>query len=65
NGWTTAIPLPDNFARFALPYTRGVSPKGISYEGRGITPDEVVHNTAEDYADGRDRVLNHAIEELQ
>lgn len=65
NGWTTAIPLPDHFARFALPYTRGVSPKGQSYEGRGIAPDEVVHNTVEDYRHGRDRVLNRAIEELR
>jgi len=65
NGWTTAIPLPDHFARFALPYTRGVSPKGLSYEGRGIAPDEVVRNTSEDYDHGRDRVLNRAIEEFQ
>jgi C-terminal processing protease CtpA/Prc len=65
NGWTTAIPLPDHFARFALPYTRGVSPKGRSYEGHGIAPDEMVHNSVEDYQHGRDRVLNRAIEEVQ
>jgi C-terminal processing protease CtpA/Prc len=65
NGWTRAIPLPDHFARFALPYTRGVSPQGLSYEGRGIAPDELVRNTAQDYHHGRDRVLNRAIEELQ
>lgn len=65
NGFTTAIPLPERFARFALPYTRGVSPKGFDYEGRGVTPDEVVRNTAEDYSRGRDRVLIKAIKHVQ
>ncbi len=65
NGWTTAIPLPDRFARFALPYTRGVSPKGRSYESLGVTPDVAVRNTADDYEHGRDRVLDRAIQELR
>jgi C-terminal processing protease CtpA/Prc len=65
NGWTIAIPLPDHFARFALPYTREVSPKGISYEGRGIVPDEVISSTVEDYASGSDRVLKRALELLR
>ena len=65
NGWTIAIPLPDHFARFALPYTRGVSPKGISYEARGIAPDDVISGTVEDYASGRDRVLKRAIQLLK
>ena len=65
NGWTTAIPLPDHFARFALPYTRAVSPQGVSYEGRGIVPDEVISSTVEDYASGRDRVGERAIELLR
>lgn len=65
NGWTAAISLPNQFARFALPYTRGVSPHNVSYEGRGISPDKSIRNTAKDYQQGRDRVLQSAIKELQ
>jgi C-terminal processing protease CtpA/Prc len=54
NGWTIAIGLPDHFARFALPYTRGISPKGIEYEGRGVDPGEKIINTIQDFQTNRD-----------
>jgi carboxyl-terminal processing protease len=61
NGFTVAIALPDRFARFALPYTRGVSPSGLDYEGVGVTPDETVTNIPQDFHHRRDRPLVRAI----
>ena len=61
NGWTIAIGLPDRFARFALPYTRGISPKGFEYEGRGVDPDEKVINTIEDFRLHRDQIVIEAL----
>ncbi len=61
NGFTEAVDLPDNFALFALPYTRSVSPKGVEYEGRGIEPDESASNTVSDFEAKRDRPLAAAL----
>ncbi len=61
SGWTEAIGLPEKFARFALPYTRSISPKGIEYEGRGITPDTVAITTAMDFGARRDQPLLAAL----
>lgn len=46
NGPTRAYGLPGNFARFALPYARSVSPRGVEYEGRGVRPDVKVQDRA-------------------
>jgi C-terminal processing protease CtpA/Prc len=61
NGWTRAFPLPGKFAKYALPYTRSVSPKGIEYEGHGVEPDEAISNKPSDYSAHRDRPLLAAI----
>jgi C-terminal processing protease CtpA/Prc len=61
NGFTIAVDLPDNFASFALPYTRSVSAKGLEYEGRGVEPDEFVRNTESDFAAKRDSPLEAAL----
>lgn len=65
NGWTQAIELPDNFARFAVPYTRSVSPKKIEYEGYGVEPDTVAANTVADYKAKKDRVLITALQYIK
>jgi C-terminal processing protease CtpA/Prc len=61
NGWTMAVDLPYRFAKFALPYTRSVSPKGIEYEGHGVEPDEPIVNTAKDFRSGHDTMLEAAL----
>jgi C-terminal processing protease CtpA/Prc len=61
NGFTKAIPLPDRFALFALPYTRTLSPENKSYEGVGVAPDKVIANGVEDFHAGHDRVLEQAV----
>ena len=61
SGWTVAIPLPERFARFAVPYTRGISPNGVEYEGIGVSPDEAVVNTVEDFLRNRDQPLARAL----
>jgi C-terminal processing protease CtpA/Prc len=61
NGWTVAVSLPYRFAKYALPYTRSVSPGGIEYEGRGVEPDEPIVNTAKDFHSGRDTMLEAAL----
>jgi C-terminal processing protease CtpA/Prc len=61
NGWTIAVSLPYRFAKYALPYTRSVSPHGIEYEGRGVEPDEPALNMVEDFQSGRDRPLEAAL----
>ncbi len=65
NGFTIAVDLPDNFAVFALPYTRSVSPKGVEYEGRGVEPDEYASNTVGDFDVNRDRPLTAALRYLE
>jgi C-terminal processing protease CtpA/Prc len=65
DGWTVAVPLPYSFAKYALPYARSVSPKGIEYEGRGVEPDEPVVNRLEDFETGRDRPLEAALRYLE
>ena len=57
--------MPNHFARFALPYTYEFSPNGVSYEGRGVEPDEVIRSIVEDYASGPDRALERGIGRLQ
>jgi carboxyl-terminal processing protease len=41
------------------------SPKGTVVEGKGVVPDVVVPETAQDFADGRDPVLDAAVKLLQ
>lgn len=41
------------------------SPKGVAVEGKGIAPDIVVDETREDFAAGRDPVLDAAVAHLQ
>jgi C-terminal processing protease CtpA/Prc len=65
NGWTLAIDLPNSFARYALPYTRSVSPKGIEYEGRGVNPDQPLANSIADFEIKRDRPLAAAIKYVE
>lgn len=60
NGFDRTVPLPDDFAFFALPYTRTVSPANVSYEGLGVAPDNRVTNSVADFRSGHDRVLAEA-----
>lgn len=60
NGFDRSVPLPGDFAFFALPYTRTVSPAKVSYEGLGVEPDNLVANGVEDFRSGHDRVLEVA-----
>lgn len=64
NGFTEAIPLPANFARFAVPYTRSVSPNDREYERIGVEPDDVVVSSTRDLRAKRDRPLLAAIRYL-
>ncbi len=41
------------------------SPKGVAVEGRGVQPDTVVPETREDFANGRDPVLDAAVADLK
>ncbi len=65
NGWTLAVDLPNSFARYALPYTRSVSPKGIEYDGRGVEPNQAVANTIADFEMKQDRPLTTAIRHVE
>lgn len=65
NGYTLAVGLPNSFARFALPYTRSVSPAGREYEGVGVEADVGMRNTATDFNRHRDAVLDEAMRIIQ
>jgi C-terminal processing protease CtpA/Prc len=45
NGGTMSVKLPGDFALFAVPFMRSVSPGGADYEGRGVIPDVPVEPT--------------------
>jgi Peptidase family S41 len=60
NGFDKSVPLPGDFAFFALPITRTVSPANVSYEGLGVAPDNPVANSVDDFRSGHDRVLQEA-----
>lgn len=62
NGPTMAYGLPENFALFALPYARSVSPKGVEYEGRAVQPDVAVKRSAKSLAKGIDPALERAVQ---
>jgi C-terminal processing protease CtpA/Prc len=60
NGFTTSVSLPDDFAFFALPYTRTLSPQNVTYEGIGVAPDKAIENGIDNFRAGHDRVLEEA-----
>ncbi len=65
HGWTVAIETPENWLRYAIPYTKSISPKGIDYEGKGIDPDKRVANAVADHRAGTDKPLEAALDYLE
>jgi carboxyl-terminal processing protease len=65
NGWTEGTSLAFNAGILVIPVTRTVTAPGNEYEGRGVTPDTAVANTEQDFAAGRDAVLDAAIAYLR
>jgi C-terminal processing protease CtpA/Prc len=65
HGWTVAIDTPENWLRYAIPYTKSISPKGIDYEGKGIKSDNEVRNTVADYRNRKDKPLEAALQYLK
>lgn len=65
HGWTVAIETPANWLRYAISYTKSISPKGVDYEGKGIKPDNEVRSTVADYRNERDMPLRKALDYLE
>lgn len=62
NGFTKTVELPGNFALFALPYTKSVSPAGIEYERMGVQPDVLIQPSIADFQAHRDTVLQRSLQ---
>lgn len=58
------IDLPDK-SSIKITVARWLTPKGVSIEENGLTPDYVVEYTVDDYENGRDPQLEKAIELLK
>ena len=65
NGSTEGTGLSFKAGMLAIPIDRTVTAAGNEYEGRGVTPDTAVANTVQDFAAGRDAVLDAAVAYLR
>lgn len=65
NGASEGTGLSFKVGMVAIPVDRTVTAAGNEYEGRGVTPDTTVKNTEQDFAAGRDAVLDAAVAYLR
>jgi C-terminal processing protease CtpA/Prc len=65
NGASEATGLSFKSGILAIPVERVVTAAGNEYEGRGVTPDSAIANTEQDFAAGRDAVLDAAVAYLR